>query len=67
MSNFAIRKESHPNGENMPIQDTPEIALLLLAFAGFAVYGAIDYILESVRIFRSSYRRWRRAKEEKDN
>lgn len=32
--------------------------ILLLLFAGLALWGAYDYIIESVRIFRRSLRRY---------
>jgi hypothetical protein len=32
--------------------------ILLLLFAGLAIWGAFDYIVESVQLFRRSLRRY---------
>lgn len=34
-------------------------SLVLLVLGGFALWGAYDYIVESVRIFRRSMQRYR--------
>jgi hypothetical protein len=60
MQSVAIRGEGQHKKENNLLDVTQRI--LIITFVGIAVVGllgAVDFIIDSVKIFRNAFRNWR--------